>query len=334
MSMRAIRIREYGDAEVLGLEELPEAGPASDEVLVEVAACALNHLDLRIRRGEFPALALPLVPGADVAGTVRETGERVVVYPVISCGSCRTCLEGREHLCREMRILGKDRDGGCAELVAVPRRNAIPVPDVFDLTEWASVPVVFLTAYHALVARANLRVGETILVHSVGSGLGSAAIQIASAGGARVIATAASDGKLERAGALGAHETVNYREVDFADFVREVTKGEGVDVVLDHVGGATLEESISCLARSGRLVCCGETGSPSATIALRPFFKRERAILGCTLGSRREFLAVLDLLSRKAVRPVVDATFPLERAEEAHRYLEERRAFGKVVLTL
>jgi NADPH:quinone reductase-like Zn-dependent oxidoreductase len=332
--MRSIRIERFGEADVLTPVDVADPGVPGDEVAVEVRACALSHLDLSVRRGEFPWLALPRIPGCEVAGTLVETGERVVVYPVISCGTCRYCTEGREHLCPDVKVLGVHRDGGCAERVSVPPRNAIPVPDSWDLTEWAATPLVFLTAWHALVGRGNLRVGETILVHSAGSGLGTAAVQIASAGGARVIATASSDDKLERVKGLGAHEVINYRQADFGDAVRDLTKGAGVDVVLDHVGGPTLVESVSCLARGGRVICCGETAEPSATIALRPLFNRERTILGSYLGSRKEFLDVLTLLTERKIRPVVDATFPLERAGEAHRYLEDRHAFGKVVLTL
>ncbi len=332
--MRTITLSRFGDADALSFVDRPDPGSPAGEVAVEVKACALNHLDLRVRRGEFPYLTLPLIPGTDVAGTLVETGEKVVVYPVLSCGVCRTCADGREHLCRDIRILGVHRDGGYAARVSVPARNAIPVPDAWDLVEWASTPAVFLTAWHALVGRANLRVGETILIHSAGSGLGMAAVQIASAGGARVIATAGNDDKCARAKTLGAHDALNYREVDFAEAVRDLTKGAGVDVVLDHLGGATLEESISCLARGGRLVACGETSNPSATVALRPLFNRERSILGAYLGTRKEFLDVLALLSEKTLKPVVDATFPLERAADAHRYLEARHAFGKVVLTM
>jgi NADPH:quinone reductase-like Zn-dependent oxidoreductase len=334
MAMRAIRIDDFGDANVLEATETDDLTPASGEVLVNVKACGLNHLDLRVRRGEFPYLTLPLVPGTDVAGEDAETGQRVVIYPILACGHCRFCTSGREHLCPELRIVGVHRDGGCAERIAVPSRNVVPVPDTLDFSEWAATPVAFLTAWHALIHRANLRVGETILIHSAGSGLGTAALQIAAAGGATVIATASTDDKLTRAKDLGAHHVINYREVDFADAVRDLTGGKGVDVVMEHVGGATLVESVSCLARGGRLVCCGETGSPSATIALRPLFNRERTILGSYLGSRKEFLEVLHLLGEKTVRPVVDATFPLERTAEAHEYLEGRHAFGKVVVNL
>jgi NADPH2:quinone reductase len=334
MTMRAVSITEYGDAEVLQLVEHEEAERAEGDVLVEIRATALNHLDLRVRRGELPYLGLPLIPGTDIAGVRTDTGERAVVYPVLSCGACPACHEGIEHLCREARLIGVHLDGGYAERISVPARNVVSVPDTWDHAEWAAAPLVFLTAWHALVTRANLRVGEAILVHSAGSGIGSAAIQIASAGGARVIVTASSETKLERARALGAHETVNYEEVDFADAVRDLTQGAGVDVVLDHIGGVVFEESLTCLARGGRLVSCGETGHPSATVALLPLFNRERSILGAHLGSRKEFLDVLTLLGQKTLRPVVDATFPLTRAAEAHRYLEERHAFGKVVLTI
>ncbi|MHC4469421.1 MAG: zinc-binding dehydrogenase [Planctomycetota bacterium] len=334
MTMRAVSLSEFGDADVLRLVEHEEAERTQGDVLVEVRAAAVSHQDLRVRRGEYPYLPLPLIPGCDVAGVRTDTGDRVVVYPVLSCGTCAACNEANEHLCREARILGVHLDGGYAERISVPARNAVPVPDAWDHAEWAAVPLVFLTAWHALVTRANLRVGEAILIHSAGSGIGSAAVQIASAGGARVIATASSDDKLERALALGAHEAVNYNEVDFADAVRDLTSGAGVQVVLDHVGGVTFEESLTCLTRGGRLVCCGETGHPSATVALRPLFNRERSILGAHLGSRKEFLDVLTLLGQKTLRPVVDATFPLTRAAEAHRYLEERHAFGKVVLTI
>jgi NADPH:quinone reductase-like Zn-dependent oxidoreductase len=334
MTMRAVHISRYGDPEVLEPVEVEEPVAGEGEVVVEVKACGVGHLDLRVRRGEFPLIDLPVVPGSDVAGVEAGEGATVVVYPVVSCGRCRLCAEGSEHLCREARILGIHRDGGYAERVVVPRRNVIPVSDSWDHAEWAATPLVFLSAWHALVTRANLRVGETILVHAAGSGLGSAAIQIASAGGSRVIATAGGTAKLEKAKRLGASEAIDYRETDFADAVRELTKGDGVDVVLDHIGGPTLEASISCLARGGRLVCCGETGHPSASLALMPFFNRERNILGAWLGTRREFLDVMALLDRKTVRPVVDATFPLARAGEAQQYLEERHAFGKVVLTV
>jgi NADPH:quinone reductase-like Zn-dependent oxidoreductase len=334
MTMRAIRIHDFGDPDVLELEETDDLAPAGGEVLVEVKACGLNHLDLRVRRGEFPYLTLPVVPGSDISGVNVETGQRVIVYPVISCERCRFCAAGREHLCPELRIVGVHRDGGCADRIAVPARNVIPVSEAWDFTEWAAAPLVFLTAWHALITRANLRVGETILIHSAGSGLGSAAIQIASAGGATVIATASNEVKLEKAKNLGAQHTVNYTQVDFADAVRSLTEAKGVDVVLDHVGGPTLVESVSCLARGGRLVCCGETGSPSATIALRPLFNRERTILGAYLGSRKELADVLHLLNEKTVKPVVDATFPIERTVEAHEYLEGRHAFGKVVVTM
>jgi NADPH:quinone reductase-like Zn-dependent oxidoreductase len=332
--MRSIRITDFGDANVLEATETDDLAPAEGEVLVNVKACGLNHLDLRVRRGEFPYLALPVVPGTDVAGENAETGQRVVVYPIISCGHCRFCNSGREHLCPELKLIGVHRDGGCAERIAVPARNVIPVEECYDFTEWAATPVVFLTAWHALIHRANLRVGETILIHSVGSGLGTAAVQIASAGGSTVIVTAGSEDKLARAKDLGAHHAINYRDVDFADAVREITGGKGVDVVLEHVGGPTLVESVSCLSRGGRLVCCGETGSPSATIALRPLFNRERSIVGSYLGSRKEFLDVIHLLAAKTVKPVVDATFPLERTAEAHEYLEGRHAFGKVVVNV
>jgi NADPH:quinone reductase-like Zn-dependent oxidoreductase len=334
MTMKAMQISSFGDAGVLEPVEVPVPDARSGEVLVKIKACGLNHLDLRVRRGEFPELALPLIPGSDIAGIIDETGERVVVYPILPCGRCAFCVEGHEHLCRDIRLIGVHKHGGYAECIAVPRANAIPVPDSLDLTGWAATPIVFLTAWHALVTRANLRVGESILIHSAGSGLGTAAVQIASAGGARVIVTAGTAEKLEHARRLGAHETINYHDVDFAEAVFELTKGAGVDVVLDHVGGATLVASISCLSRGGRLLCCGETGSPSATIALRPLFNRERVVMGSYLGTRKEFLDVLSLLGKKTLKPVVDASFPLARAGEAQDYLEERHAFGKVVLTV
>jgi len=334
MTMKAMQVSSFGDSGVLEQVEVPVPEAGSGEVLVNIKACGLNHLDLRVRRGEFPELSLPVIPGSDIAGIIDETGERVVVYPILACGACTFCVAGSEHLCREIKILGVHRNGGYAESIVVPRANAIPVPDSLDLTEWAATPIVFLTAWHALVSRANLRVGESILIHSVGSGLGTAAVQIASAGGARVIVTAGTDEKLERAMRLGAHETINYKNVDFAEAVFKLTKGAGVDVVLDHIGGATLVASVSCLSRGGRLLCCGETGSPTATLALRPLFNRERNVMGSNLGTRKEFLDVLSLLGKKTLKPVVDASFPLERAAEAHDYLEERHAFGKVVLTV
>ena len=343
--MHGFRIDRHGGPEVLEWRELPDPRPREDEALVRVRACALNHLDLWVRNGvpghTYP---LPLVPGSEIAGDVVEVGEcvrgftagdPVLIAPGVSCGVCPRCLAGEDPLCREYGILGETRDGGYAELIAVPGRNLLPLPKGLSPVEAASLPLAFLTAWHMLVGRARLQPLEDVLVHAAGSGVSSAAIQVARLLGARtIIATASSAAKLERARELGATHTVNYADADFVRATKAATGGKGADVVIDHVGGEVFERSLKALAWGGRIVLCGATASGEATVNLRAVFFKSLSILGSTMGSLGELKALLRHVEEGRLRPVVDRTYPLDAVVEATRYVESWQKTGNVVLTL
>jgi NADPH:quinone reductase-like Zn-dependent oxidoreductase len=257
-----------------------------------VRACALNHLDIWNRRG-VARIALPHILGADVAGEIVESsdtavapGQRVMLQPGLSCGHCAACLDGRDNECPRYDVLGSQSEGGYAELVRVPVRNVIPLPDAIGFVEAAAFPLTFVTAWHMLITRARLRPGEDVLVLGAGSGVGQAAIQIAWLHGARVFATAGTDEKLGRARELGAHEVINHHTQDFPAEIRRFTNKRGVDVVIEHVGEATWERSLKCLARSGRLVTCGATTGYQAGIDLRLLFARQYSLMGSYMGTK------------------------------------------------
>jgi NADPH:quinone reductase-like Zn-dependent oxidoreductase len=340
--MKAITLREHGGPEVLRLEELPGPPVGPGEVRVRVRAVALNHLDLWIRRG-LPTLKVPFphILGADIAGEVEslgpgstgiEVGARTLLAPATSCGHCRECLAGRDNFCRSYAILGESRSGGYAELITIPRANLLPYPEGLSFAQAAALPLTFQTAWQMLVQRAAVRPGEVVLVLAAGSGVGSAAVQIAKIFGATVIATASTDAKLELARALGADHLVNHATQDLLVEVRKLTGKRGVDVVFEHVGAATWEKSILACARGGRIVTCGATSGFSAPTDLRHVFFRQLSILGSTMGSKSVLYEVLDHVRAGRLKPVVDRVLPLEQAAEAHRLLEARAAFGKIVL--
>jgi NADPH:quinone reductase-like Zn-dependent oxidoreductase len=259
-------------------------------------------------------------------------GDEVVVNPGVSCGRCEACLSGNDVLCGSYGILGEHLPGGYAEKVAVPSANVLNKPRRLSFDEAACIPLVFLTAWHALVARAALSPGETVLVHAAGSGVGSAAIQIAKVVGATVIATAGTDAKCERGRALGADHAVNYASTDFLAEVRRITGRKGVDVVFEHVGKATWERSLLALRRGGRVVTVGATTGYDPPTDLRHVFYRSLSLLGSTMGSKGELFRVLQLVEEGKLRPVLDRALPLARAAEAHKLLENRAHFGKIVL--
>jgi NADPH:quinone reductase-like Zn-dependent oxidoreductase len=340
--MRAVVIRSHGGPEALEFEDRPVPDPGPGEVSVRVAAVGLNHLDVWVRRGvPGHAFPLPIVPGCDVAGTVEavgsgvsgwKAGDAVVVGPGVSCGVCPDCRAGRDNLCRHYGILGETRDGGCAEQLVVPAVNLFPKPANLDFPSAAAVPLVFLTAWHMLVGRAQVRPGEQVLVHAAGSGVSSAAIQIARLFGARVMATAGSDAKCSRARELGAELAVNYRQTDFTQEVRRWTGKRGVDVAVDHVGADTFDRTIRCLARGGRYVTCGATSGHEMKTDFRLVFFKNLSILGSTMGGSHELAELLPHVEAGRLRPVVDTVLPLDRVADGHRRLEAREGFGKVVL--
>jgi NADPH:quinone reductase-like Zn-dependent oxidoreductase len=340
--MNAIRFHQHGGPDVLRYEEAPDPVPAVGEALVRVRACALNHLDLFQRRGlERVKIPFPHISGADVAGEVVSApeatvapGRRVMLQPGLSCGRCTRCLEGRDNECSRYDVLGYQSDGGYAELVRVPAQNLIPIPEAIGFVEAAAFPLTFLTAWHMLVTRARLAAGEDVLVVAAGSGVGQAAIQIARLHGARVFATAGTDDKMARARQLGAAEVVNHSTSDVPAAVRQWTDGRGVDVVIEHVGVATWATSVRSLARGGRLVTCGATTGHDAAIDLRFLFGRQLSLLGSYMGRKAELLTASKLFVSGSLVPTVDRTYPLADAAEAHRRLEGREGFGKVVLTV
>jgi NADPH:quinone reductase-like Zn-dependent oxidoreductase len=340
--MRSWRIARHGPPSVLAIEELPEPSPGRDEVLLAVDAVGLNHLDLWVRRGvpghRFP---LPITPGCDVAATVLRVGpaargwspgDLVLVCPGYGCGECPACLSREEVLCRSYGIIGETRDGGCTERISVRAGSLIRRPANLSPEEAAAVPLTLLTAWRMVVTRAALRPGETILVHAAGSGIGVMAIQIARMIGARVLATAGSVEKARLAKELGAEEVILYREADFLEEVRRLTAKRGVDVVIEHTGADTFEKSVRALAKGGRLVTCGATSGPMATIDLRLVFFKSLSILGSTMGTFAELEKAMECVADGRIRPVVDSVFPMTELPAAHEYLESRRAFGKVIV--
>jgi len=342
--VKAVRFHSHGGAEVLRYEEAPDPVPSADEALVRVRACALNHLDLWARNG-LPNVEIPLphISGCDVAGVVEwvpaeekefRKGDEVVVSPGIGCGRCDKCLSGRDDQCRQYTILGYGVDGGFAGLVKVPRTNLIRKPDAMDFVEAASFPLVFLTAYHMVVTRAGTGPGDTVLVLGASSGVGVAAIQVAKLCGAQVIATAGDQSKMEKASGLGADHTIDHYRQDVLAEVRRITGKRGADVVIEHVGKATWERSVKALAKGGRLVTCGATTGAEVTTDLRYVYNRELTIYGSFMAGKGELLKVVELFKAGRLKPVVDSTFPLERAAEAETRLEKSEHFGKVVLTV
>ncbi len=340
--MRAIAFRKHGDESVLEACELPEPTLSARGVLVRVKAVALNHLDVWVRRG-WPGLklALPHVLGSDVAGVVDRVGAEVddlapgtevLVNPGLSCGACEPCLAGRDNLCRHYGIIGETAPGGYAEFVHMARQNILPKPKALSFEQAACLPLTFLTSWTMLVERAKLRPGETVLVHAAGSGVGCAAVQIAKVLGATVIVTASTDEKLARAAALGADHGINYAKADFVAEVKRLTDKRGVDVVVEHTGVTTFEKSIACLTRGGRLVICGASSGFDAHLDLRVLFYKGLSLLGSTMGSKAELFQVLKLVEEGRLKPVLDRVLPLDQAALAHRLLENRSQFGKVVL--
>ncbi len=338
--MKAVRIHQFGGPEVLTYEEIPDPVLRQDQVLIRVRACALNHLDLWVRRG-LPGVPLPHILGSDIAGEVVElgayvsgfaVGQRVLLAPMSFCGCCSYCTSGLQNQCAQFTVLGNRVDGGNCELMAVPAVNVIPIPDALDFTQAASVPLVFLTAFHMLTGRAALRPGHTVLVLGANSGVGIAAIQVAKLYNAKVIATAGDDRKMHLARDLGADYVINHYTQKISEEVRKITAKQGVDIVIEHVGPATWDESVRSLKPGGTLVTCGATTGPSVAIDLRFLYSRQISLLGSYMGTMGELHQVLAHVFAGRLKPVVDRVFPLREARAAHEYMEKSQMFGKIVL--
>ena len=341
--MKAVFFTAHGGNEVLTVGERPDPSPGPGEVLVRIEAAALNRLDLFVRDG-IPGVPItfPHVPGADGAGVVEALGAgvsgpapgtRVLLQPGLSCGTCEFCLAGERSICVRFRILGEHTSGTFAEKIAVPRANVFPAPSRLSSERAAAFPLAGLTAWRLLVTRAALRPGETVLIHGVGGGVSTFAIQVAKlCGASRVFVTSSSAVKRARAKELGADEAIDYATTDVGKAVREMTGKRGVDVVVDSVGAATWKHSLAAAAKMGRIVTCGATSGPAPQENINVIFWKQLSILGSTMGTDAEFVAMLAAVEAGRLEPVVDSVFSIGDVRKAYERMASGEAFGKIVL--
>lgn len=343
-TMRAARLHDAGGgrAEMRIDDDVPVPTPGEGQVLVAVKACGINQVDLLSRDGQTPqAIPLPHISGTEVAGDIVgvgpgvtgwKAGDRVVVDPIISCGQCAACVAGTTNMCRNSRVFGVQTEGGYAEFVAAPARQLLALPKNLDYAQAAAVAVTGPTAWHMLRRRANLHVGEDVLVIAAGSGIGVLGMQIAAMAGARVIATAGSADKVRKALELGADFAVNHSEPNWADQVRDFTGGRGVDVVFEHVGQSTWANSLKAMARGGRLVTCGGHSGFQVDINLWHLFVKEHSIIGSFAATRQDFLEIMRLVDLGRIKPVIQQVFPLEGVLQAQALMQQRLVFGKLLV--
>jgi len=337
--LKAAYFKEHGGSDKILYGDYKDPVADAAHALVRVRACALNQVDMLLLDGRFPPPeGLPHVNGCEVAGTVEtpagalKPGQRVIVFPGFSCGTCEFCLRGERTVCLRYGYLGAHKDGGYAELVRVPAANCLPLPEPIAFEAGAALPLAFLTSWHALLAKADLKPGQTVLVQAAGSGVGSAAIQIARLLGARVMTTVGSDDKIDFARALGAEHVVNYRTQDFVEEAKKWTAKRGVDVVIEHIGGDTLERSIQALTRLGTLVSIGSHDTHWGRLDLRHVYSKNLRVVGTNLGSILELRTILDYVADGRLRPVVDRAFPLKDARAAVQHVLDRKNKGKVLV--
>ncbi|MCY3832179.1 MAG: zinc-binding dehydrogenase [Chloroflexi bacterium] len=343
-TMLAARFHEHGDRDVIQLEQAPVPQPGPGEVRIKVHACALNWLDVGIRRGpQFGAVPLPLTTGVDVSGLIDaigadvhgwSPGAKVTLYSLITCGECEFCRAGEVTVCPQHQIIGEHMDGGLAEYMLAPARNLIPKPANLSHIETAALPVVAGTAWHMLITVARLQAGETVFIPGAGGGVASLGIQIAKYAGARVIASTSTPEKMAQARTLGADHVVNYRDDDWVEQVIAATGGRGVDVAQDLVGAMTWADSLRTLARNGRMVVCGSHSGKQFDLRIPQIYHRQLSILGANGAAYNELRQVLELADQGILRPVIDRVLPLSEIREGHRILEEHDHFGKVVMQI
>lgn len=342
--MRAVVFHEFGNSDVLRVEDLPDPTAGAGEVVIDVTATALNHLDVDVREGtsRFP-VEPPHIMGVEPVGRIAELGEgvegwsvgdRVAAYLIAVCGSCTYCRTGRESLCEAPAwFIGMGTGGAYAEKVVCKPTQLIRIPDGVSDVDAAAGHIAFGTAWHMLVTRARLRAGETVLINSVGSGIGSAAVQVAKHAGATVIGNSSRDDKLAQAAELGLDIGINYTTHDVVEEVMAATGGRGVDVVFEHVGGELFQKALDSLTKDGRVVICGGHAGEVVPFDIIPFFRRQLSVIGSFVFTRAEVETCFRLIENGALRPQVAATFPLERVKEAMDLMESRAFFGKIVLT-
>jgi NADPH:quinone reductase-like Zn-dependent oxidoreductase len=341
--VKAVVFREFGHSDVLVLEELPDPEPGPGQVAIDVTASALNHLDVDVREGvsRFP-VEPPHVLGIEVVGRISEigdgvegwsVGDRVMLYLMDTCGGCRYCRTGRESLCLAPGFVSFSTSGGYAEKLTCSARHLMRIPDALDDVEAAATQIAFATAWHMLFTRGHLHAAETVLVNSVGSGIGSAAVQLAHLAGATVIGNSSGQDKLEQARALGLDHGIDYTKQSVVEEVMRITDGKGVDLVYEHVGGELFQWGLDSLAKDGRMVICGGHSGEVVPFDIIPFFRAQRSVIGSFVYTRPEVEICLELAARGKITPQVHATFPLEEAREAMDLMESRAFFGKIVLT-
>lgn len=341
--MRAAVIQEHGGLDQLRIEKVPEPKLVEDEVILKVYSAGLNHLDIWVRKGR-PGLkiAMPHILGSDAAGVVTAVGanvkninigDEVILNPGLSCGSCEYCNRGEQSECISFGIVGMTRQGTFAEKVAVPFYNVLPKPSHLNFDEAGAFALSYLTAWRMLMTRAQLRPGQTVLIHGIGGGVALCALQLAKLAGAEVIATSSSDEKLDQASKIGADHTINYRKIDdVAQRVREITSGRGVDIVIDTVGAATWPIDFSAVRRGGKIVLCGATSGLQAPTNLQMLYWNQLTILGSTMGSDEDFHQMLKAVTVAKLKPVIDSVILLAEVKDAMGKMEAAKQFGKIVL--
>jgi NADPH:quinone reductase-like Zn-dependent oxidoreductase len=340
--MKAVLFREHGNVDVLRIEEVSQPTPGLTGVVVKVQACGANRLDIYSRAGRTKVAPMPHISGSEVAGEIVAIGEAVTglavgqavsVAPYLFCGQCEFCRAGEEVLCLKGDIVGLANQGGYAEFVRVPASSIVALPNGVDFVSAAAVGLATITAWHMLIIRAPIQPGQDVLVHAAGSGVGSAAIQIAKLSGARVIATAGSTEKLALARKLGADEVINYNEQDFSQEVKRITNKRGVDVVVEHIGEHTWEKSVACLTRKGRLVTCGATTGNEGKVNIWSLFAKEISLIGSYGGTRKDLADVLKLVATGQLKPVIYGTYTLDQLAKVQQLMDSRAQFGKMVIT-
>ena len=338
--MKAIIFHEYGGTDTLKYEDVPRPELKQGEVLVQVKVAALNHLDIWERMG---GVDLPHISGSDIAGEVAELGEcatgfnvgdKVVIFPVLNCGRCELCLHGKTSQCIFRQLIGYHIDGGYAEYVKVPAANLFAIPSNLSFEEAAAFPIAGSTAWHMLIDKGGVNPTSTVLIHGASGGVSTFAIQIAKIFGAKVIVTAGSDEKMEKALKLGADHVLNYHEKNIVDEVKRITVGKGVDVVLDHVGASTFDISLKSLKSGGKIVSAGVTSGKEITLDIQFLYRNELVIEGSYLSSKHEFYHVLKLVEEKRLIPIISEVFPLQEAAKAQHVMENAQHFGKILLKL
>jgi NADPH:quinone reductase-like Zn-dependent oxidoreductase len=342
--MKAIRIHQHGGIDVLKIDEIkiPEISPI--EFLIKIKAAALNHLDIWVRKG-IPGVPLPIVMGSDGAGIIERVGNlvpkkksfskgtEVFILPFRSCNNCIFCKNNQEELCKQYSILGEHQDGTLSEYITAPYTAVMPKPPNLTWEETAAFPLSFLTAYHMLIKKANIKNNDVVFIWGATSGIGSAAVQIAKIFGATVIASAGSERKMEVAETLGADYVLNYKNENIAKRVREITKGDGVRVVFEHPGVSTWKTSLHILAKAGQIITCGATTGAQVELDLRHIFIKHQQIIGSTMGNRKDFLEIVKLIKSQKIRPLISEILTVDKIKYAHQILEDNKQIGKIVVT-